>query len=147
MIFLNLSFKDFIGIKIHQTDLNLTSYIKAQLEPYNLAPEQNLIMMLLWEEEGLTQNQLAECLNKDKTNITRMALSLEKKGFVKRINCKDDRRSVRLYLTEDGKNLGEKVLPITERFNEIVCDGITKEELLIMERVLSKISKNVQKQS
>lgn len=142
---LNLSFQDFISIKLHQTDLNLTNYIKAQLEPYHLAPEQNLIMMLLWEKEGLMQNQLAEFLNKDKTNITRMAFSLEKKGLVNRMNCKDDRRSVRLYLTEMGKKLGEEVLPIIEKFNETVCNGITKEELSLLEKVLAKINQNVQK--
>ena len=82
---MNLSFKDYISIKIHQTDLTLTSCVKAKLEPFNLAPEQNLIMMLLWEKDGLTQNQIVEILGKDKTNIARMALNLENKGFIKRI--------------------------------------------------------------
>ncbi|WP_431799789.1 MarR family winged helix-turn-helix transcriptional regulator [Halobacillus andaensis] len=76
---MNLAFQDYISIKIHKTDLKLTGYIKSQLKPYNLAPEQNLIMMLLWEENGLSQNQLAARLNKDKTNIARMASNLEKK--------------------------------------------------------------------
>jgi MarR family transcriptional regulator, organic hydroperoxide resistance regulator len=142
---LKLSFKDYVSIKIHKTDLNLTSFIKTKLEPYNLAPEQNLIMMLLWEQEGLTQNQLVEYLNKDKTNIARMASSLEKKGFIRRVHCNDDRRSVRLYLTENGKSLGEAVLPITERFNEIVTSGMTKEELVQLERLLSKINSNIKK--
>jgi MarR family transcriptional regulator, organic hydroperoxide resistance regulator len=147
VIHLNISFQDYISIKIHETDLKLTNYIKSKLEPFNLAPEQNLIMMLLWEKEGLTQNQLVEMLNKDKTNITRMASSLEKKGFIKRINCEDDRRSVRLYLTETGKKLGDEVLPITEKFNEIVCNGITSEEFILFEQILTKINKNVQKLS
>jgi DNA-binding MarR family transcriptional regulator len=122
----------------------LTSFIKARFEPYNLAPEQNLILMLLWEHDGLTQNQLVEKLEKDKTNIARMASSLERKGFVKRIQCPEDRRSVRLYLTKRGKELGSSIIPIAEEFNEIVCRGISEDELFELERLLAKMRENVQ---
>ncbi|WP_370519762.1 MarR family transcriptional regulator [Pontibacillus sp. HMF3514] len=46
-------------------------------------------MMLLWEKDGLMQNQLAEKLYKDKTNFARMASSLEKKGFIRRAHPKE----------------------------------------------------------
>jgi len=140
---LKFSFQDYISIKIHKTDLLLSSFIKAKLEPFNLAPEQNLIMMLLWENDGLTQNELVKRLDKDKTNIARMASSLEKKGFIKRSECPNDRRSVKLYLTECGKELGTSVIPIAEQFNEIVRNGLTNEELLELDRLLSKITENV----
>ncbi|MGF2616108.1 MarR family transcriptional regulator [Rossellomorea vietnamensis] len=140
---MNIRFQDYISIKIHKTDLNLTSYIKSMLEEFNLAPEQNLVMMLLWEKDGLTQNQLAENLGKDKTNIARMASNLEKKGFIKRTGCQDDRRSLKLHLTETGKNLGEKVLPVAEEFNELVCKNFSPEEISELERLLNKINVNV----
>ncbi|WP_077622989.1 MarR family winged helix-turn-helix transcriptional regulator [Sediminibacillus massiliensis] len=141
---MKLSFQDYISIKIHKTDLNLTSYIKSELEQFNLAPEQNLILMLLWEKDGLTQNQLVEKLNKDKTNIARMASNLENKGFIKRVNCKDDRRSLKLYLTNSGKELKEKVIPVTERFNDLVCKNFTEDEVAELERLLEKVNKNVE---
>lgn len=140
---MKFSFQDYISIKIHKTDLLLSSFIKAKLEPFNLAPEQNLIMMLLWENDGLTQNELVKRLDKDKTNIARMASNLEKKGFIKRSECPNDRRSVKLYLTECGKELGTSVIPIAEQFNEIVRNGLTNEELLELDRLLSKITENV----
>lgn len=141
---MKLTLQDYISIKIHKTDLLLTGFIKAKLEPFNLAPEQNLIMMLLWEKDGLTQNQLGEKLNKDKTNIARMASSLEKKGFVKRSYCQDDRRSLQVNLTPYGKELGEKVIPITEKFDEIVCQNFSSDELSELERLLSKMNQNIQ---
>ncbi|MBM7551818.1 MarR family winged helix-turn-helix transcriptional regulator [Thalassobacillus pellis] len=142
---MNLGFQDYLSIKVHKTDLNLTSYIKSKLEPFNLAPEQNLIMMLLWEEDGLTQNQLAGKLNKDKTNIARMVSSLEKKGFIKRINCPEDRRSFKVYLTPCGEKLGKEVIPITEEFDRIVCNGLSEGELAELEKLLAKINKNISK--
>ncbi|CDQ20571.1 DNA-binding transcriptional regulator, MarR family [Halobacillus karajensis] len=141
---MNLSFQDYISIKLHQTDLKLTSYIKSQLHPYNLAPEQNLIMMLLWEKDGLNQNQLAQYLGKDKTNIARMASNLESKGFIKRNFCTEDRRSLELYLTEKGQELKEQVVPVAESFNEKVTEGISKDELLEFDRLLTKMQNNIE---
>lgn len=114
------------------------------LAPFNIAPEQNLIMMLLWEKDGLTQNEIGQKLDKDKTNIARMASSLEKKGFINRFTCPHDRRAQRLYLTDEGRKLGEKVIPIAEEFNRMVCDGISNEELMELKRILCKMRKNVQ---
>ncbi|GAE28474.1 transcriptional regulator [Halalkalibacter wakoensis JCM 9140] len=101
-------------------------------------------MMLLWEEDGLSQHQLVNKLDKDKTNIARMSSSLEKKGFITRSNCSNDRRSVKLFLTPCGKKLGEEIIPIAEAFNEVVCKGLSKEDLQHMEKLLDKMNKNVQ---
>ncbi|MFC5712412.1 MarR family winged helix-turn-helix transcriptional regulator [Thalassorhabdus alkalitolerans] len=140
---MNISIESYISIFIHQTDLTLTNYVKGKLSPYNIAPEQNLIMMVLWERDGLTQNEIGQRLNKDKTNIARMAYSLERKGFVRRAGCPEDRRSQRVYLTEEGELLKEKVLPVAEEFNQLVCRGITEEELNTTRKVLSKMRDNV----
>lgn len=144
MIRLKLSLADYISIFIHQTDLTLTNYVKSKLAPFQLAPEQNLIMMLLWEKDGLNQNEIAEKLNKDKTNIARMVFNLEQKGFIRRVCCEHDRRSLKVYLTEQGKELGDRVIPITEEFNELVCKGISDEELAEVKRILSKMCANLQ---
>ncbi|MBP1155588.1 MULTISPECIES: MarR family transcriptional regulator [unclassified Paenibacillus] len=140
---MNLSLHEYISIIIHQTDLTLTSYVKNQLAPYNLAPEQNLVMMLLWEKDGLNQNEIAEQLVKDKTNVARMLSNLEQKGFIQRVCPKNDRRSLRVYLTEEGKQLGNHIIPLTEEFNDLVNKGITNEELNELKRILTKISNNV----
>jgi DNA-binding MarR family transcriptional regulator len=129
---------------IHQTDLTLTSYIKAKLAPLNIAPEQNLILLLLWEKDGLSQNEIAKRLDKDKTNIARMLSNLEKKELIRRHINETDGRSFNVYLTEKGINSGEQVYPIIEEFNRIVCSGITSEELQIVNEVLLKIQQNVE---
>lgn len=137
------SFENNITIFIHQTDLTFKNYIKNKLAPNNLAPEQSLIMMLLWEKDGLNQNEIAKKLNKDKTNITRMAVNLEQKGFIRRVSCGKDWRALKVYLTDEGKELGHKVIPITEQFNELVCRGISNEEIILLKKILSKMCANL----
>ncbi|MGE7604433.1 MarR family winged helix-turn-helix transcriptional regulator [Peribacillus sp. NPDC097675] len=141
---MKISIKDYMSIMIHQTDLTLTRYIKAKLAPLNIAPEQNLILLLLWGKDGRSQNEIAKSLLKDKTNITRMLDNLEKKELITRRVNESDSRSYNVYLTEKGIKLGEEVYPITEEFNRIVCSGITSEELQIANKVLLKIQKNIE---
>ncbi|ELK48063.1 MarR family transcriptional regulator [Halobacillus sp. ACCC02827] len=137
------SFQNHISIKLHQTDLKLTSFIKAKLAPYNLAPEQNLIMMLLWEEDGLTQNQIANYLGKDKANIARMASSLEKKGYIERCFRIDDMRSLELHLTESGRMLEAKVTAVTDEINEVVNQTMTEAEMNELDRLLLKMQQSI----
>ncbi|MGM7719535.1 MarR family winged helix-turn-helix transcriptional regulator [Metabacillus sp. Hm71] len=140
---MNLALDDYISIYIHQSDLIFTSYIKSKLAPLNIAPEQNLIMMLLWKQDGLSQNEVAEKLDKDKTNIARMAHGLEQKGFINRFSCPNDRRIQRLYLTEAGRQLSQHVIPIAEEFHETLCKNISEEELLQLRSILSKMRENL----
>jgi len=140
---MKLSLDDYISIFIHQTDLALTGCVKDRLAPFNIAPEQNLIMMLLWEQDGLTQNELAEKLDKDKTNIARMVANLEEKEFIRRVVSQYDRRSLKVYLTQKGKELGDSVIPIAEEFHDRICNGITAEELKELRRILTKMRANV----
>ncbi len=143
MIGIRFPLEDYIGIMIHQTDLSLTQYVKHKLAPFGITPEQNLIMMLLWREDGLSQHDITQLLGKDKTNVARMLYSLESKNFIYRTDCPDDRRSLRVYLTDKGKQLKLEVKPIAESFSALVTQGISDEELALMRRLLNTIRDNV----
>ncbi len=143
---MQLSFflEEYVKYIIHQADLALTGYAKSLLEPYNLAPEQNFIMLVLWNHKnGISQNEIAELLNKDKTNIARMIVTLENKGLIRRSVNNIDRRSYDVYLTEKGDELRSKIIPITLDANKQIIKGLTKEELDEVKRILMKIMENV----
>ncbi len=136
--------EEYVKYIIHQADLALTSYAKNLLEPYNLAPEQNFIMLVLWNHKnGISQNEIAELLNKDKTNIARMIVTLENKGLIRRSVNNIDRRSYDVYLTEKGDELRSKIIPITLDANKQIIKGLTKEELDEVKRILKKIMENI----
>jgi DNA-binding MarR family transcriptional regulator len=140
---LKLHISDYISIHIHQADLLLSNYVKNLLVPFNIAPEQNLIMMLLWEKDGLPQTEISAKLKKDKTNIARMISNLEQKDLIHRVSEDNDRRLLRVYLTDKGRELGERVNPVIEEFNAAVVKGITEAELNAVKRILSKMIDNV----
>ncbi len=129
---------------IRDVHLAIAGYIKHKLAPFNLAPEQTFVMMLLWKKDGLTQNEIGERLGKDKTNITRMLSNLESKGFIRKITCTDDRRCFKIYLTTEGAKLEPAVCEIMKEAGMDLMDGISEDERAVLHRLLSRIKQNAQ---
>lgn len=72
---------DTMALFIRRLDVKITNLMRTKMEPYQIAPEQHLILRLLLERDGLTQNEIAQQLEKDKTNVARMVSSLEKRDL------------------------------------------------------------------
>ncbi|HFO6430714.1 TPA: MarR family transcriptional regulator, partial [Escherichia coli] len=64
----------------------------------------------------LSPTELSEKLDISRTNITRVFDSLEKFGFIRRMESKEDRRSKNIYLTPDGDLLLQKITRIYGRY-------------------------------
>ncbi len=129
---------------IRDVHLAIAGYLKQKLAPFNLAPEQTFVMMLLWKKDGLTQNEIGERLGKDKTNITRMLSNLENKGFIRKITCTDDRRCFKIYLTTEGLQLEPAVCEIMREAGQDLMGGISEDERAVLHRLLSRIKQNAQ---
>ncbi|MFC4102151.1 MarR family winged helix-turn-helix transcriptional regulator [Paenibacillus xanthanilyticus] len=133
-----------IGILIRDVDLAISGYVKRQLAPFGLAPEQSLILLLLYREDGLPQHEIASRLRKDKTNVNRMIDNLEGKGVVDRRADRADRRVQRVWLTEQGRALKEPVLAMTEQTTRLLTEGFTPEELDAGRRFLERVRHHLQ---
>lgn len=134
---------DNIGVFIHTIDLEITNFVNNRLASFKLTSEQNLIMALLWEKEGISQNEISAKLNKDKAGVARMVNTLEKKGYIRREICPNDRRSVEVYLTAEGKRLGDEIIPINKDILEVITSGMSGKEIAELQMLLMKVRNNV----
>ncbi|MBO0995043.1 MarR family winged helix-turn-helix transcriptional regulator [Bacillus sp. SD088] len=137
-----MNLNDHIGILIHSADLAITSYVRKQLEPFNLAPEQNLIMMILWNQDGVSSNELVSALN-NKAGIARMIASLEGKGYIKKVDDPKDKRSFKIHLTEEGKQLSHAVIDVHRNMRETLTKGMTNEEVHELQKLITKVMNNI----
>ena len=83
------------------------------------------------------------CL-KDKTSVTRIIDTLEKKNLVVRVPDQLDHRVNRVILTNAGKQLFYDVLPVMEKTREEVKKNIPDEDIEIFKNVLSSIIHNLE---
>jgi DNA-binding MarR family transcriptional regulator len=78
------------------------------LEPLGLTYPQYLVLLVLWEEDGVPVKHLAERLMLDSATLTPLLKRLEQRGVVVRQRDEDDERVVRIRLTEAGRALRSK---------------------------------------
>ena len=109
----------------------------------DLTPEQFLLIDLLWNQGPLSQQELADQLQKDKNSVTKLVDAIERKGFVVRQQNPTDRRSNTIILTDlanslkdDAKNKGISIL-------DKMLAGISDEELCTFLNTLNKLCANM----
>lgn len=85
-------------------------------------------LMCLWEEEGVTQRDIAAKSKVENSTTTRTLDKLEKLELVERRADPHSRRSFRIYLTEKGKALEEVLIPIPVRLNEELMSALDAQE-------------------
>jgi DNA-binding MarR family transcriptional regulator len=115
-----------------------------QAKGYDVTPEQWAVLNRLWEQDGLSQVELAERTFKDKPGTTRILNLLEKKGIVVRHSDDSDRRVLRVFLTQTGKDLKDKLILCAQ---EVLAKGgkdLTSQELAQFNRTLNQILSNLE---
>ncbi len=89
------------------------------------------------------QREIAEKTSKDKPNITRMVDALEHKRLVFRQPDPRDRRKYCIYLTKEGKQLQERLMPLAQNLRERVIHNLTPPEIDLLKATLNKIYQNI----
>ncbi len=104
---------------------------------------QGRILFVLWETDNIPITELSEKTGLAKTTLTGMLDRLEGMGHIRRAADPDDRRAVRICLTENAGSLREKYERVSSLMNEIFYKGFCDEEILAFERSLGKVLENL----
>lgn len=93
---------------LYSTSLAMTKVYKPVLEALNLTYPQYLVMLALWEQDGLTVSDLGEKLYLDSGTLTPLLKRLEAAGLLGRLRDAADERRVRIQLTAAGRDLKKR---------------------------------------
>jgi DNA-binding MarR family transcriptional regulator len=101
-----------------------------------VTPIQVMLLFFLQKNNGSSLTQISQGLMLENPTVTGLIDRLEKLGYVKRSDHPNDRRVYLVHLTEKGKKIANKALPIVKRLNEEVKKGYSKEEIEAFKKVL-----------
>lgn len=108
--------------------------------------DQAIILKLLTVYGDMNQQEIAGCLYKDKSNLSRMCELLESRGYVtRRPDMKNNRVVKILTITDKGKLYMSKMQKVAEHLHSVATDGLTQDEIETLRRVTSKIRENLNK--
>lgn len=129
-----LCFPMYAGSKI------IVSKYKQFLDEIDLTYTQYITMLVLWEQEELTLNELGSYLYLDSGTLTPLIKRMEQKGLVSRKRATNDERKVYISLTKKGLDLQEQAKDIP--FKVASCYNLDEEEAKTLYKLLYKLIEN-----
>ena len=108
-----------------------------------LTPEQFLLVDILWNQGPMSQQSLANNMQKDKNSVTKLVDALEKKSFIARRKNPNDKRSNIIVLTPKGERMKQEAKQFGISMLDKVLAGISEEELRNFLVTLDKLSENM----
>lgn len=124
---------------------SIQKYFAKELSPYKIGWGHFATLMSLYDEEGRSQDSLAQSRGFDKTMIAKSVTKLEEEGFVFRTVDPEDKRVKRLYLTEKGRALEPEMKRIGFTVNKLLLAGLDTREALAALEGVRKIALNAAK--
>lgn len=120
------------------------NYAQRQLKAsgFTITIDQWLIIKAVLENPGITQNEIGDLVFKDNASVTRIIDLMVKSGYMLRHIHSEDRRKTNLEITDSGKKIIKDVQKIVETNRSTALEGISNEEMEIMNSAMLKISEN-----
>ena len=117
---------------------------KPILEPLGLTYPQYLVMLVLWEQDGLTVKEIGQQLHLDSGTLTPVLKRLQALGYVQRSRDLPDERQVRVTLTEKGRAIREQAQAGRQ---EVVCAlGLAEAQIQVLKREIDRLSSTLRGQ-
>lgn len=113
------------------------------LHKIGLYKGQPFILFVLKEQDGITQKELAKKVKIEPASISVIIRRMEKTGLVERRKDLEDLRISRVYLTEQSKDILEKVEEEMRSVQQKCFRGFISEEKMLLRRFLIQMSDNL----
>ncbi len=111
---------------IYETSSEFTKLYSNVLQPFGLTYTQYLVLLTLWEKDGVPVKELGKSLNLGTGTLTPMVNRMEANGWLRKERSKEDERKVYIFL--ENKALEEKASIIQKVSEEIIACKIDLEE-------------------
>ncbi|MDR3578602.1 MAG: MarR family transcriptional regulator [Oryzomonas sp.] len=128
-----------IGFLLAKAYQRAFALAKEELEPYDLTPPQCGILAFLWQQDGLTQVELSERSQVDRTTMGGLIDRLEKCGLVERHPHPHDRRAHQIRLTPKGKSMEAPLSECSKKALAKFTSGLTNSDVANFARILETL--------
>jgi MarR family transcriptional regulator, organic hydroperoxide resistance regulator len=116
-----------------------------QAVKHDITMSMGFVLLNINSQEGTPATKIAPLMGLEARSLTRLLRSMEEKGLIIREADPNDKRLVRIVLTEKGKKKKEKSRETVLRFNEVVREKVEETKLDIFFEVLQEITRMIEK--
>ena len=138
-----LPFTESVGYQIRATHRLLQRFLQVKIEPHGITLGMWYFLRALWHEDGLTQRELSNRVGTMEPTTLSAILIMEKKGLVRRVRNRDDRRKWHIHLSPKGRALKTKLLPLAREVVDTAVQNLSRGEVTQLLNGLAEVQKSL----
>ncbi len=128
-----------ICFPIYSVSRLITKAYTPFLDKMGITYPQYLVLMVLWEKDEITVNQITEKLLLNTNTLSPLLKRMEKMEIIKRNRSEEDERSVIIKLTQKGKELKNQAILIPDQLIKLlITENIQVEDMIQLKNLLNE---------
>ena len=130
---------------IHNVRMSVKTHLQNKIREYNynITFEMFQVLAVLWRQDNINQQEIADRVQKNKASLTPLIDNLSKRNLVVRNEDPVDRRNKIISLTREGFEYREKLQPMIHEIYESFKIDISITELENVTEMLRKLNQNI----
>jgi len=129
-----------VGYQLRRAQIETFRHFALNLGDEDMRPGWFGLLIIVANNPGLSQTQLARTLGVDGSTMVAMIDRMEQSGWVARSRSKTDRRSHELHLTDPGAEMLERITPLVRDHDGAITANLTAPESRELLRLLRKVT-------
>ncbi|MCK5148917.1 MarR family transcriptional regulator [bacterium] len=118
-------------------------FFEREMAQFGLGSGNHFILMMLYSNDGISQNCIAQHMRIDKALTTRTIRKLIDLDYVRREMDENDARAYRIYLTDKGLALKPHIKLVLKEWSDLLTEGFSIEEKQAAITMLERMAENV----
>src|ERR1700735_437031 len=131
--------RDSVGYLVRRAGNLMTTRVEAAFADHEITFAQWLVLMKLRDGLATTAAEIARDMCHDSGALTRVIDQLAQRGLIERTRGQEDRRTIRLTLTEEGLRTVNGLVPTVVDLLNMALVDFTNDEASTLTRLLKKL--------
>lgn len=128
-----------LGRQLRVTYLAVFRKIEEQLTGLGITPQQFALLVIAERNPGARQTLIARARGLDKSTLVPMIDRLERDNLLERRPLANDRRIRAIWITEHGRDVLRKAVPIVQEGDDLIRAHLSDDELTELVRLMEKV--------
>jgi MarR family transcriptional regulator, organic hydroperoxide resistance regulator len=139
----SFSLAEFVPYLLNRAGVRIGLAFARDIEPLGVSLPMWRVMAALYESGDQRLGDIAEHTSIDISTLSRLLVTLQRKQFVVRRRSGTDGRALSVSLTDKGRAMTEKIIPIASHYEDVAIRGINSGELRQLKRMLVTLFSNI----
>jgi len=139
-----LALADFLPYLLNRAGVKIGLAFNRDIAALNVTLPMWRVMAALWESGDQRLGDLAERTSIDISTLSRLLVNLQRRQFVVRRRSGLDGRALSVSLTDKGRAMTKRIIPIALHYEEVAIRGLSKGDLNRLKQMLVLLFSNIQ---